>query len=104
MESRLSRMFETTRNMNQMDFVGDSWSDSGEEDKERNKDETCLMSQASNELCLGIDLELDKWIKDSGCTKNMTGNRNLFSSYKVHNGDPDPDLRILRFYDTTKQK
>ncbi|GJT60945.1 hypothetical protein Tco_1004478 [Tanacetum coccineum] len=74
------------RNMNQMDFVGGSWSDSSEEDEERNKDEMCLMSQASNELCLGIDLEPDKWIKDSGCTKNMTCNRNLFSSYKAHNG------------------
>ncbi|GJV41523.1 retrovirus-related pol polyprotein from transposon TNT 1-94 [Tanacetum coccineum] len=28
-----------------------SWSDSGEEDDEKAKDETCLMAQASNEVC-----------------------------------------------------
>ncbi|GKD03979.1 hypothetical protein Tco_1178953, partial [Tanacetum coccineum] len=28
----------------------------------------------------------DEWIKDSGCSKYMTGNRKLFSSYKAYNG------------------
>ncbi|GJW57809.1 copia protein, partial [Tanacetum coccineum] len=37
-------------------------------------------------MCLGVDLELDEWIKDSGCSKHMTGNRKLFSSYKAYNG------------------
>ncbi|GKB95064.1 retrovirus-related pol polyprotein from transposon TNT 1-94, partial [Tanacetum coccineum] len=35
---------------NQRAFVGGSWSDSGEEDDEKAKDETCLVAQASNEL------------------------------------------------------
>nr|GEV38172.1 retrovirus-related Pol polyprotein from transposon TNT 1-94 [Tanacetum cinerariifolium] len=35
----------------------------------------------------GVDLEPDEWIKDSGCSKRMTGNQNLFSSYKAYNGD-----------------
>ncbi|GJU62953.1 retrovirus-related pol polyprotein from transposon TNT 1-94 [Tanacetum coccineum] len=60
-------------------------SDSGEEDDEKAKDETCLVAQASNEICLGVDLEPDEWIKDSGCSKHMTGNRKLFSSYKAYN-------------------
>nr|GEY04597.1 hypothetical protein [Tanacetum cinerariifolium] len=30
-------------------FIEGSWSDSGEEDDEKAKDETCLMAQASNE-------------------------------------------------------
>ncbi|GKG14850.1 hypothetical protein Tco_0354450, partial [Tanacetum coccineum] len=47
----------------------------GEEDDEKVKDETCVMAQASNEICLGVDLEPDEWIKDSGCSKHMTGNR-----------------------------
>ncbi|GJR07998.1 retrovirus-related pol polyprotein from transposon TNT 1-94 [Tanacetum coccineum] len=63
-----------------------SWSDSSEEDDEKAKDEMCLVAQASNEICLGVDLEPDEWIKDSGCTKHMTGNRNLFSTYKAYNG------------------
>ncbi|GJY02452.1 zf-CCHC domain-containing protein [Tanacetum coccineum] len=37
-------------------------------------------------ICLGIDLEPDEWIKDSGCSKHMMGNRKLFSTYKAYNG------------------
>ncbi|GJV05383.1 retrovirus-related pol polyprotein from transposon TNT 1-94 [Tanacetum coccineum] len=40
---------------------------------------------SDNEICLGVDLEPDEWIKDSGCSKHMTGNRKLFSSYKAYN-------------------
>ncbi|GKA42806.1 retrovirus-related pol polyprotein from transposon TNT 1-94 [Tanacetum coccineum] len=39
-----------------------------------------------DQICLGVDLEPDEWIKDSGCSKHMTGNRKLFSSYKAYNG------------------
>nr|GEU54528.1 alpha/beta hydrolases superfamily protein [Tanacetum cinerariifolium] len=48
------------KDKNQRAFVGDSWSDSGEEDDEKAKDETCLVAQASNEICLGVDLEPDE--------------------------------------------
>ncbi|GJR28640.1 retrovirus-related pol polyprotein from transposon TNT 1-94 [Tanacetum coccineum] len=84
------------------------FSDSGEEDDEKAKDKTCLVAQASNELCSDssyfsdenssiddltldnecdklVDLEPDKWIKDSGCSKHITGNRKLFSTYKAYN-------------------
>ncbi|GJZ07327.1 alpha/beta hydrolases superfamily protein, partial [Tanacetum coccineum] len=74
---------------NQRAFVGGSWSDSGEEDDEKGKDETCLVAQASNEICLGVNLEPDERIKDSGLSKHMTGNRKLFSTYKAYNGDID---------------
>nr|GEV24090.1 retrovirus-related Pol polyprotein from transposon TNT 1-94 [Tanacetum cinerariifolium] len=53
--------------------------------KKNTKDETCLVALASNEICLRINLEPDKWIKDSGCSKHMTGNRKLFSTYKAYN-------------------
>ncbi|GJY30705.1 retrovirus-related pol polyprotein from transposon TNT 1-94 [Tanacetum coccineum] len=74
------------RDKNQRVFIGGSWSDSGEEDDEKIKDETCLVAQAPNEICLGVDLEPDEWIKDSGCSKLMMGNRKLFSTYKAYNG------------------
>ncbi|GJZ11633.1 retrovirus-related pol polyprotein from transposon TNT 1-94 [Tanacetum coccineum] len=74
------------KDKNQRAFVGSSWSDSGEEDDEKVKDETCLVAQASNEICIGVDLEPNEWIKDSGCSKHMTGNRKLFSTYKAYNG------------------
>ncbi|GJZ57898.1 zf-CCHC domain-containing protein [Tanacetum coccineum] len=35
------------KDKNQRDFVGGSWSDSGEEDDEKAKDETCLMAQST---------------------------------------------------------
>ncbi|GJT63262.1 retrovirus-related pol polyprotein from transposon TNT 1-94 [Tanacetum coccineum] len=57
----------------------------GEEDDEKVKDETCLVAQASSEICVGVDLEPDEWIKDSRCSKHMTGNQKLFSSYKAYN-------------------
>ncbi|GJY14436.1 retrovirus-related pol polyprotein from transposon TNT 1-94 [Tanacetum coccineum] len=31
-------------------------------------------------------LEPDEWIKDSGCSKHMTGNKSLFSIYKAYDG------------------
>ncbi|GJW44652.1 retrovirus-related pol polyprotein from transposon TNT 1-94 [Tanacetum coccineum] len=74
------------KDKNQRAFIGGSWSDSGEEDDEKVKDETCLVVQASNEICLGVDLEPDEWIKDRGCSKHMTVNQKLFSSYKEYNG------------------
>ncbi|GKC19230.1 retrovirus-related pol polyprotein from transposon TNT 1-94, partial [Tanacetum coccineum] len=63
----------------------DKKTDSGEEDDEKVKDETCLVAQSSSEICLGVDLEPDEWIKDNGCSKHMTGNRKLFSTYKAYN-------------------
>ncbi|GJZ19008.1 hypothetical protein Tco_0555598 [Tanacetum coccineum] len=74
------------KDKNQRAFVGGSWSDRGEEDDEKVKNETCLVAHASSEICLGVDLEPDEWIKDSGCSKHMMGNRKLFSTYKAYNG------------------
>ncbi|GKA55351.1 hypothetical protein Tco_0754300, partial [Tanacetum coccineum] len=37
-------------------------------------------------IWLGVDLEPDEWTKDSGCSKHITGNRKLFSTYKAYNG------------------
>nr|GEU86065.1 retrovirus-related Pol polyprotein from transposon TNT 1-94 [Tanacetum cinerariifolium] len=74
------------KDKNQRAFVKGSWSDSGEEDDENVKDETCLVAHASSEICLGVDLEPDEWIKDSGYSKHMMGNQKLFSTYKAYNG------------------
>ncbi|GJV13210.1 copia protein [Tanacetum coccineum] len=83
-----------SKDQNQRAFVGGSWSDSGKEDDENVKDETCLVAQASNEIFLGVDLEPDEWNKDNGCSKHMTVNRKLFSSYKAYN--TVKSLRMLR--------
>ncbi|GJZ92563.1 retrovirus-related pol polyprotein from transposon TNT 1-94 [Tanacetum coccineum] len=45
-------------------------------------------SKSIHQRCLGVDLEPDEWIKDSECSKHMTGNQNLFSSYKAYNREP----------------
>ncbi|GKD22321.1 hypothetical protein Tco_1224024, partial [Tanacetum coccineum] len=59
-------------NNDQRTFIGGAWSDNGEGEVEKTKDETCLVAQALDEICLGINLEPDEWIKDSGCSKHMT--------------------------------
>ncbi|GJX02534.1 zf-CCHC domain-containing protein [Tanacetum coccineum] len=55
------------KNNNQRAFIRGAWSDNGEDEIEKTKDETCLVAQAPDEICLGINLEPDEWIKDSGC-------------------------------------
>ncbi|GJT66519.1 hypothetical protein Tco_1017999 [Tanacetum coccineum] len=78
------------KDKNQRAFVEGSWSDSGEEDDEKAKDETCLVAQASNEVCsdssyfsdenssiydLTLDNEYDKLCKMS--LKIITKNKRL---------------------------
>ncbi|GKG33444.1 hypothetical protein Tco_0433603 [Tanacetum coccineum] len=48
------------KDKNQRAFVGGSWSDSGKDDDEKVKDETCLVAHASSEICRGVDLEPDE--------------------------------------------
>ncbi|GJS01396.1 hypothetical protein Tco_0317904 [Tanacetum coccineum] len=45
-----------------------------------------LVDKTNLVICLGVDLEPDEWIKDSECSKHMTGNQKLFSSYKAYKG------------------
>ncbi|GKB51688.1 zf-CCHC domain-containing protein, partial [Tanacetum coccineum] len=75
----------SSRNNNQRAFIEGVWSDSGQDKEEKNKNKTCLVAQASNEICLEINLKPVEWIKDSGCSKHMTGNRRLFSTYQAYN-------------------
>ncbi|GJU38480.1 zf-CCHC domain-containing protein [Tanacetum coccineum] len=78
------------KDKNQRAFVGGSWSDSGEEDDEKVKDETCLVAHASSEVCsessyfsdenssiddLALDNEYDKLCKMS--LKIITKNKRL---------------------------
>ncbi|GKF00893.1 zf-CCHC domain-containing protein [Tanacetum coccineum] len=51
------------RDKNQRAFVGGSWSDSGEEDDEKAKEETCIMAQASSEVVKPKNLNKSKMTK-----------------------------------------
>nr|GEX77263.1 retrovirus-related Pol polyprotein from transposon TNT 1-94 [Tanacetum cinerariifolium]GEX80232.1 retrovirus-related Pol polyprotein from transposon TNT 1-94 [Tanacetum cinerariifolium] len=73
------------KDKNQRAFVRVSWSDSGEEDDEKVNNEACLVAQASSQICLGVDLEPDEWIKDSGCSKHMTGYSQNSKAYIILN-------------------
>ncbi|GKA70791.1 hypothetical protein Tco_0776930 [Tanacetum coccineum] len=57
-----------------------------EEDDEAEKDEICLMAPDSNEVHLKVKFEADEWIKDSGCSRHMMGNKDIFSTYEAING------------------
>ncbi|GKB18688.1 retrovirus-related pol polyprotein from transposon TNT 1-94 [Tanacetum coccineum] len=50
------------------------------------KEEICLMALDKNEVHLKVKVESDEWIKDSGCSRHMTGNKDLFSTYEAING------------------
>ncbi|GJY13114.1 retrovirus-related pol polyprotein from transposon TNT 1-94 [Tanacetum coccineum] len=41
---------------------------------------------SKNYVSLRTCLEPDEWIKDSGCSKHMTGNKSLFSTHKAYDG------------------
>nr|GEX83653.1 copia protein [Tanacetum cinerariifolium] len=62
-------------------FVVGCWSDS-----EDDKKEICLMA-CENEVRQKVNLGPDEWIKDSGFSRHMTCNKELFSTYKAIDGD-----------------
>ncbi|GJX83265.1 hypothetical protein Tco_0332746 [Tanacetum coccineum] len=65
------------KDKNQRAFVGGSWSDSGEEDDEKVKDETCLVAQASNknEKLKEEAIRLTKFEKSTHCLNKMLSNQ-----------------------------
>ncbi|GJR08879.1 retrovirus-related pol polyprotein from transposon TNT 1-94 [Tanacetum coccineum] len=75
-----------SRNKDQKAFIVSSRSDNVNDAKDKTNNETCLMAQSSNEVCLRTCLKPDEWIKDSGCSKHMIGNKSLFSTYKAYDG------------------
>ncbi|GJU35268.1 putative ribonuclease H-like domain-containing protein [Tanacetum coccineum] len=67
------------KDKNQRAFVRGSWSDSGEEDDEKVKNETCLVAQASSELKEEA-LKLTKFEKSTHCLNEMLSNQNPFGN------------------------
>ncbi|GJU60306.1 retrovirus-related pol polyprotein from transposon TNT 1-94 [Tanacetum coccineum] len=64
-----------------MSFVGSS--------AEKAMDESTIKVHGSTlpgSVCLRTCLEPDEWIKDSGYSKHMTGNKSLFNTYKAYDG------------------
>ncbi|GJW35364.1 hypothetical protein Tco_0058284 [Tanacetum coccineum] len=101
------------RDKNQRAFVRGSWSDSGEEDDEKVKDETCLVAYASSEVSskssyfsdenssiddLGLDNEYDKLCKMS--LKIITKNKKL----KATRNSLENELRELKDKISTLEK
>nr|GEU91056.1 transposase, Ptta/En/Spm, transposase, Tnp1/En/Spm-like protein [Tanacetum cinerariifolium] len=101
------------KDKNQRAFVGGSWSDTGEKDDEKVKNETCLIAQASNEACskssylsdenssiddLVLDSEYDKLCKMS--LKIITKNKRL----KTTRNNLEKELSILKEKVSTLEK
>ncbi|GJV78766.1 zf-CCHC domain-containing protein [Tanacetum coccineum] len=101
------------KDKNQRAFVGGSWSDSGEEDDENVKNETCLVAHASSEVCfessyfsdenssiddLALDNEYDKLCKMS--LKIITKNKML----KATRNSLENELRELKDKLSTLEK
>ncbi|GJY65799.1 retrovirus-related pol polyprotein from transposon TNT 1-94 [Tanacetum coccineum] len=101
------------KDKNQKAFVGGSWSDSGKEDDEKVKNETCLVAQASSEVCsessylsdenssiddLVLDNEYDKLCKMS--LKIITKNKRL----KAARTSLEKEISILKEKVSTLEK
>ncbi|GJS13721.1 retrovirus-related pol polyprotein from transposon TNT 1-94 [Tanacetum coccineum] len=101
------------KDKNQRAFVEGSWSDSGEEDDKKVKNETCLVAQASSEVCsesfyfsdensliddLVLDNEYDKLCKMS--LKIITKNKRL----KANRNSLEKELNILKEKVSTLEK
>nr|GEW88067.1 zf-CCHC domain-containing protein/UBN2 domain-containing protein [Tanacetum cinerariifolium] len=102
-----------SKDKNQRAFVKGSWSDSGEEDDEKVKNKTCLVTQASSEICsessyfsdekssiddLVLDNEYDKLCKMS--LKIITKNKRL----KATRNSLEKELSILKENLSTLEK
>ncbi|GJY87280.1 hypothetical protein Tco_0501908 [Tanacetum coccineum] len=48
------------KNNDQKAFIGGAWSDNGEDEVKKTKNETCLVAQAPDEIFLGINLKPDE--------------------------------------------
>ncbi|GKA52024.1 zf-CCHC domain-containing protein [Tanacetum coccineum] len=101
------------KDKNQIAFVRGSWSDSGEEDNEKVKNKTCLVAQASSEVCfessyfsdenssiddLVLDNEYNKLCKIS--LKIITKNKRL----KATRNSLEKELSILKEKVSTVEK
>ncbi|GJU85177.1 zf-CCHC domain-containing protein [Tanacetum coccineum] len=101
------------KDKNQRAFVASSWSNSGEEDDEKVKNETCLVAQASSKVCtessyfsdenssiddLILDSEYDKLCKMS--LKIITKNKRL----KATRNSLEKELSILKEKVSTLKK
>ncbi|GJX46562.1 zf-CCHC domain-containing protein [Tanacetum coccineum] len=70
------------RSKNQRDFVGGTWSDSGEDEEEKTKDETCLVAQASNEVLSETESYSDNKKIDSNPVNDL---KELLKTYDFEN-------------------
>nr|GEX31119.1 copia protein [Tanacetum cinerariifolium] len=101
------------KDKNQRAFFRGSWSDNGEEDAEKVKNETCLIAQASSEVCfessyfsdentsiddLALDNEYDKLCKMS--LKIITKNKRL----KATRNSLEKEISILKEKVSTLEK
>ncbi|GKA26102.1 zf-CCHC domain-containing protein, partial [Tanacetum coccineum] len=101
------------KDKNQRALVGGSWSDSGEEDDEKVNNKTCLVAQASSEVCskssyfsdenssiddLVLDNEYDKLCKMS--LKIITKNKRL----KATRNNLEKELSVLKEKVSTLEK
>ncbi|GJT34358.1 retrovirus-related pol polyprotein from transposon TNT 1-94 [Tanacetum coccineum] len=66
--------------------------DRSDSEDDSKKEEICLMALDNNEVRLKVKLEPDEWIKDGRCSRHMTGNKDLFLSYKAIDGDDTSTL------------
>ncbi|GJT27283.1 zf-CCHC domain-containing protein [Tanacetum coccineum] len=101
------------KDKNQRAFVGGSWSDSDEEDDEKDKNETCLVAQASSEVCFESSYlsdensSIDDLILDSEYDKLCKMSLKIITKYKrlkATRNSLEKELSILKEKVSTLEK
>ncbi|GJZ07184.1 retrovirus-related pol polyprotein from transposon TNT 1-94 [Tanacetum coccineum] len=101
------------KDKNQIAFVGSSWSDSGKEDDEKVNDETCLVAQASNEVCSESSYfsdensSIDDLVLDNGYKKLCKLSLNIITKnkrLKATRNNLEKELSVLKERVSTLKK
>nr|GEW17336.1 phospholipase-like protein [Tanacetum cinerariifolium] len=79
---------------NQRAFVGGSWSNNGEEDDEKVKDETCLVAQASNEMD-NMNAVFDAKVTIHGTLHTLTSIKELLGQVHEIKQEQNNDVVLL---------
>ncbi|GJW62515.1 retrovirus-related pol polyprotein from transposon TNT 1-94 [Tanacetum coccineum] len=83
------------KDKNQRAFIGGSWNDSGEEDDEKVKDETCLVAQASSEEYNGGNIIFGSNLRRNIIGKGQICNNKCGVTFSEHDSEITKDGKVI---------
>nr|GEV84679.1 uncharacterized mitochondrial protein AtMg00810-like [Tanacetum cinerariifolium] len=93
-----------SKDKNQRAFIGSSWSDSGEEDDEKAKYETCLVAQASNEAYNGGNVIFGSNLRGNIIGKGQICDNKCRVTFSEHDSEITKDGKVITREDSKPMK